>query len=468
METSEIGAPVTIFLTINHGINVRDLLRTDVFRTLRESGHRLVVLSPAADDPEFVREFAGGSVTVERLVRQKAGRLEQALNSWRIKLFPELSASMRILAKPRIQWSAGKRLGWQAITGLKRVIGARRFGRLLLAALATWFPDRQHRALFDRYRPDLVVVTEVFGLAPDWWIWKEARRRRIPTAWLVRSWDNLTTKGVLPVVDRLVVWSEDMRQDAVRMFGYDPEHVHVAGTPHFDVMLDEPNLPGRAAFFTRIGGDPRKALITFALAPLTRDDLDFELRLLEELAGRAREGRFAVPCQVLARTYPLRGYDIRDRLGRIPGLLVDVPGRESPVFHDRELTLDDVRHAGATLRYSSVVVNVASTFALEAAVCGTPAICTAFEFEPKDYLVSHVRYFDHDHYRKLMATGGVRVARSLDDLTATIDAFLREPGLDAAARRRVGETLSYRVDGHAGERVGKFLVQLAGEVAARR
>jgi hypothetical protein len=193
--------------------------------------------------------------------------------------------------------------------------------------------------------------------------------------------------------------------------------------------------------------------------------------VVEALWRLAREDAFGVPCQVLARAYPLRAYKVHERLAQLPGLLIDIPGRESPVFTDRDIRLEDMRHLAATLRYSSVVVNVASTIVLEAAVVGTPAVCTAFDLDEaraRDYYFSHVRYFDHDHYRKLRETGGVRLARSMNELVDIVRMYLKDRSVDADGRRRVLETLSSRVDGHAGERVGKFILQYAAEVSAAR
>jgi hypothetical protein len=39
----------------------------------------------------------------------------------------------------------------------------------------------------------------------------------IPTLGVVASWDNLTSKGLLlPKVDRLLVWNDAMREEAVK------------------------------------------------------------------------------------------------------------------------------------------------------------------------------------------------------------------------------------------------------------
>ena len=49
----------TLFLAIPYAVRARDVLRSDIYAVLRESGHRIVLLSPAYDDPAFLREFAG-------------------------------------------------------------------------------------------------------------------------------------------------------------------------------------------------------------------------------------------------------------------------------------------------------------------------------------------------------------------------------------------------------------------------
>jgi hypothetical protein len=462
---------LTIFLCINHGINVRDVLRGGIYRTLRESGHRIVIVTPAYAQPEFVEEFAANNVVIEPLGRHRPGGLERAMDTWRLTFFPEMSDSVRMLTAPRGRRSVFKRVARTGVRVVKAAMGVPRFTRCLLALMNLLFPDRHHRELFARYRPDVVVVTEVFSLAPDSWVLKRAQRLGVPIVWLVRSWDNLTSKGALPVVDRMVVWSEDMKRDAVALHHYPPEHVYVAGTPQFDHLVDEQVIPSRTEFCRRIGADPNKALILYAMAPLTRADAEFEVEVVERLWQLARDDALGVPCQILARAYPLRGFQVHERLARLSGLLIDVPGRESPAFTDRDIGVDDMRHLAATLRYSSVVVNVASTIVLEAAVVGTPAVCIAFDFDDeraRDYYASHVRYFDHDHYQKLRATGGVRLARSMDDLRRIVRMYLEDRTVDAEGRRRILEVLSARVDGHAGERVGKFILQHAADVAAVR
>ena len=462
----------TVFLAINYAVNVRDILRGDVFRILRESGHHVVIVTPAADEPKFIQEFKSKNVTIERLVVHQPGKLERWFDTLRFTLFPELSSTVRIVTTPTRERSLAKKALASTAMAIKRLLGANTTRRAFMWLNVRVFPDRHHARLFDRYRPDLVCLTEMFHLAPDSWLLKRAVREKVPTVGLVRSWDNLTTKGIFPApVGALVVWSETMRDEAVRLHGYGPDRVYVGGVPHFDVLTDVQNTSSRDQFLRRIGADPARKLITYAMAPLTRSDGELEQLVVEHLWRLAGEDRFCHPAQVLVRMYPLRASEIPPRLASLPGLLIDLPGRSTPVFTDRDISLEDLRHLAATMRHSDVVVNLASTIAIDAAVCGTPAVCVGFDAKPTPYLRSVTRYFDFEHHRRLRATGGVRVASTLDELVELIDRYLRDPALDAEGRERIVQQQCYRPDGHAGERIGRFVLdyldRLSGAAADR-
>ncbi|UCC95526.1 MAG: hypothetical protein JSW40_01945, partial [Candidatus Omnitrophota bacterium] len=57
----------TIFIAIQQGFASRYLLRTDIFTTLKDSGAKIVILSPNTAEEYFVKEFAGENVFVEPL-----------------------------------------------------------------------------------------------------------------------------------------------------------------------------------------------------------------------------------------------------------------------------------------------------------------------------------------------------------------------------------------------------------------
>ena len=106
------------------------------------------------------------------------------------------------------------------------------------------------------------------------------------------SWDNFTNK-LLPVrrVDRLVVWNDLMKQQAIELHGYDPEGIRVAGTPQWDLYFREGVTISREAFCAQVDADGETAIDPYAAeAP-------------EEFFAVATEYHFSAP-SLLAEAMP--------------------------------------------------------------------------------------------------------------------------------------------------------------------
>ena len=61
----------TIFIVVDQGFSSRYLLRTDVFRALKQSGHRIVILAPNADEDYFQNEFNDQNIFTEKYEVEK-------------------------------------------------------------------------------------------------------------------------------------------------------------------------------------------------------------------------------------------------------------------------------------------------------------------------------------------------------------------------------------------------------------
>src|SRR5439155_27127388 len=93
----------------------------------------------------------------------------------------------------------------------------------------------RYRTLLRELNPDLLFTThqrppQVSPLVVA------AKSLGIPTATFIFSWDNLTSKGRIPIAyDHYLVWSEHMRSELLRFYpGAHPDNVHVVGTPQFE------------------------------------------------------------------------------------------------------------------------------------------------------------------------------------------------------------------------------------------
>src|SRR5581483_2349612 len=121
----------------------------------------------------------------------------------------------------------------------------------------------------DRYirdrKPDVVVATPVVNRASTQVdLLKSARRLGIPAATLVASWDNLTNKGLLKwVPERVFVWNEQQRREAIELHGIPPDRVVATGAPLFDRWFERRPSTDRAEFLGRVGLDPATPYVLY-------------------------------------------------------------------------------------------------------------------------------------------------------------------------------------------------------------
>lgn len=330
-------------------------------------------------------------------------------------------------------------------------------------------------------------------LPHDTLLLREARARRIPTACVICSWDaphNMGLAGVQP--DRVVVWSDVQKREMQRYQGIHPERAFVGGVPAFDLYGATERWPSREEVFAQYGLDLRRKLIVFA----TKSPAVYlHIRVMEALVAAIEAGRFAQPVQLLGRLHPLHFTsfmadspalqsimaEYRALAERTPHLTFSIPQVVS-----RRLDNDmpgETMVLASLLRHADVVVNLFSTIQLEACLAGVPVINLAFDPPrgslPDGYalLPSQAREgyrlrpiavdLGQPQGQRVLASGGTRQAHSLEELVELINGYLTNPRLDADARQRLVEQECGPTDGHAGERIGHFLLGLLKERPAR-
>jgi hypothetical protein len=296
-----------------------------------------------------------------------------------------------------------------------------------------------------------------FGEGP---LMGRADANRVPIMAIDLSWDHFTTKTApLRRVDSLTVWNETMKRQAVEIHGYRPQQVCVAGVPQFDIYARPDSFTSREAFIQRIGGDPAKKLITLTTIPpvlYTYHDV-----VIDELLAAMRGGRFAGPTQLLVRVHPRDDVTKYERFMHEPDVIVEKPFKETIVAEGSNVdpSRDNRLHLANTLKHSDVIVNVASTIGIEAAVLDTPVVNIAFDGrEEKPFLDSSRRFYVYTHYKPLVDIGAVRVAPSPAALVDEVAAYLADPARDREGRARSATELCYKVDGKAAERVATFVL----------
>jgi hypothetical protein len=468
--SANLENPVVI-VSIPSGVSAGNILRGGLVDRILEANRavQVVIVSPLVRDAGFVQEFARPRVMFEDLPPHTPAGLEGRLMALIQAGYLDsgVSESVKIRraeasAKRSIRWIRTKRL-------LARVVAPsilRKPSRYDVIDRMITHPATEQ--LFDRYRPVLLVGSSpglIFSEVP---LLRTAVRRRVRTIVVDPSWDNFTNK-LIPVrrADRIVVWNEIMKQQAVELQGYEPAQVRVSGPPHWDRYFRHGPVVSRDAFFARIGADPSRRLVTLMTTGKTL--YDHYPRVVRVLMSAIDGGRFG-QTQLLVRLHPRDDLDRYDAFRGTPRLIVEKPFRKTVKSGDGldvDITSENQQHLADTLRHSDVVVTVASTIAIESSIFDTPVVDVSFDGEtPVEFAMSARRYYRFTHYANITRAGAAPIAETPEALVDHVARYLDDPSLDREGRQRVVREQCQFTDGRSSERISQFVVEELMNVVA--
>jgi hypothetical protein len=420
----------TVFLSVPRGWYTRLFLRSGILAgLLNETDYRVVVLTPAYDDEVFTSEFA---------------------EPGRVFFEPQLEIS---------GLSIGKRIHEKGLYWL------RQYPKLFLQWCRSenlLSRTNHYGDLFRKYDPD-IVVTATAGLhtSNDLPLLREAKRNGIQTLCVVGSWDNLAEmKGpLLTRPDKLVVWNEKMRDEACRLHFYDQADVYITGVTQFDHYFDPSIYLSRKEFCERVGFDPEKPILSLATASPVIADHRYLVDILKKAIG---DGTYSAGTQLLCRVHPLDDGSLYESPNGDTRVRIETPGRHHPKLGwlpDREEDL----HLANTLRHTDVLINIASTITIEAAILDRPAINVAFSTYEPERFAHHILDLHYKHnYKYIVESGATSIVWSEEELHEAVNAYLDNPELRSDKRKELTKTLCYKTDGKAGQRVMEVITSLVG------
>jgi hypothetical protein len=456
----------TVFLVVHQGFIARFLLRTEILSALKDAGCRVVVLAPEGAHASLQEEFADEQVVIEGLRQPPKRGGERSLLWWwtlhlrnyaianghrtralreKAERFPE-----RFMEGQPVE----QRVFKVAIHALWR---SRRLRRALLRLELDRYVEEAHRDLFERYRPDIVVTTSPGYFKPDARLLREAAIHGVPSASVILSWDNPTSKGYRGAnPDLVLTWSERMSAQMVEFQDFAPEQLVVAGVPHFDAYYRDDELPSREALFARLGLDPARRLILFATSAPGYYGRDHEVA--EQLARAVAGDALGAPAQLVIRVhpnFPSKDVPIKDfeRVAQAyPHVRLDVP-EILPAGLSCHMPGSDSERLMALVRHCDVLVNVFSTTTLEAFAVDRPVVMIAS------------KALVYEHMAEVLESGAAPVASDEAQLIGHVRRYLEHPEHQRAERAAIAARELGPADGAAGRRIAGLLLELAGQPA---
>ena len=325
--------------------------------------------------------------------------------------------------------------------------------------------DPNIAALLKKYNPDIVLVPDIV-FPPDREVLRAARRLGFFTVGMIRSWDNLTSKGVVQILpNKLIVLTSIMRDEAIKYSGMPRKDIVVTGIPHYDEFFKE--RPVSREEFLKSLGIPidRKIILT---APFLYADTKSAEVIIEEFVRAIDDGRLPKNSHLIVRYRPATPEISGDKLPKSDRITITIPcekffkvnNKQSPTM-DWEFTSKDIDVLINSLAYSDVVVTYMSTLSIDAAVFDKPTINIRFEADENTAPEEHIAIFSkYVHYRAVENSGGIKMVWNMKELIDATREYLENPALDRDGRKKLVQEQIEFTDGQSGHRTAEYIKQV--------
>ncbi len=264
-----------------------------------------------------------------------------------------------------------------------------------------------------------------------------ARQLGIKSVLGVGSWDHLTTKGLIhEVPDRIVVWNELQKREAIELHGVPAERVVVTGAQAYDHWFATKPTLDREVFCQQVGLDPDRPILLYLCSSpfIAPHEVGFARRWMGAVRTSA-DPRLST-AGLLVRPHPQnakqwRGIELADEFENValwPKTGVNPIGGSA-----RAEYFDSIYHAEA-------VVGVNTSAMIESGIIGRPV-----------YSVKAEEFADTQegtlHFQHLKNAGGglLHLAADLDEHTEQLAGLLADQG---SARERARQFMQAFIRPH--------------------
>lgn len=457
---------------ISHGFAARMLLQTNLLLRLTETGKHVAIITPDAADANLQALLPNDRIRI-----YDAG-IKQTI--WDDDYGVKRMYYLEDIKSNPVFWEKHINGIWytKSIHPWKRI---RPFIYYPIHLLIPHFPSIRKRfkktegkylvsqkatALLKKIRPRLVVSTYPINFLEAKFLYA-AKQLQIQTLIHLLSWDNITSKGIFPVIpDRFIAWGEVMQKELKEYYQVNDDSIYVCGVPHFDNHIRVKKNPAYRAIIKELGLSPDSPYLFVAMS--SPRFAPHEIDIVEWLAAAVRNNKFGDSLQLVIRPHPqnMQG-SMADkhwipRLDKLIGsrVAIDYPRLVNSKVR-WSMQQSDMNRLSNLLAGCSICFNSGSTVSIDALMFDKPVILTAFDADKQlNYWKSARRVVDFPHQKKFVEMGGASVVYSFEELTQQIHAYLKNPKLDQAKRQYAIDKECYKNDGYSTNRVIEALCNI--------
>ncbi len=357
-----------ITVILSYPLCIRNFIHSGLLNELNKAGYIIKLISPykeEAFEDEWGNRFPNDYIPTSGW--DKWGTPMIGGTGWFFKLlvslrlrgyaieFPNGSLQTMELSKPS---NAVWLLSWLMIKLFPRKSAGRRFLRKTYDR--TGPTNTTIEKLFEEDTPDLLITSTMGHFPMDFLGLTSAKRRGIKTMCILLSWDNLYSRGpVYKHPDRLLVWSNVMKSQALAVHQFRDEDVAAVGPLQFVNYADYPSAGEMATARQRLSLSENDKYILYVCGGRTPQ---YDLEDIHELLIVLRDSAYK-DHKVIVRPHPqvdAKQYDsIKDSvlMDYSPSLIgVKNPGK---LFEKA-----DIRHFASLIVQAHFVVSSWGTTAL--------------------------------------------------------------------------------------------------------
>jgi hypothetical protein len=475
-----------IFISADHGMAIIYFLQSDLVPTLLAAGVEVVLLTDDETKERIAERFAQPGLIFEGLRLKQAeayakkvrprwqwllsSYLRRVGGSWRINTEAMDSHIWEVWAENSWKFRLGLWIPAALWTLLLRSSSAARKALVRMQARFTPSPGL-YTDLFEKYQPDLVIASTA-GWRLDRYLLREAARKGIPTLAAIVGWDNPSSYAIPGAsMDYATCWSDLQKDELVYGSDWPPERVHVGGIPSYDGYFRKAWLMPRDEYFKLHDLDPSRKLISYAcsfvhFAPNYPN--------VEALARLVSSDGLTEPSQLLIRLHPSHFQDKPKIFAEEREQIYALEKQYPQVHVVRPVALggslgyyggEDMDEKSSMMAHSDVFVTVYSTMVVETAVHDTPIVAAVIDTPggwnvPGKYSLSLKKIGNWPTHQRFREARAGRVAKDEIELRDILNAYLKDPSLDAAERRRFVEQEISFTDGNSGKRTAEYVLKV--------
>ncbi|WP_445710021.1 hypothetical protein [Flavobacterium sp.] len=404
-----------ILIILPRGETIRNFIYSDIVKNLRNNYHvTLSAIKPNEDVWKLLKEES------DELIE-----LDQEQFSYSYRLFFEIFD----LAHNRYMWSEAAKMRWEmrdveANTIKKKTIRffKKNIARLLanqktlvfLEKIDVWLTNKEpqvikHRKYLNEEKFKLVFNTSHSHARIALPLIYAANAVKIKTATFLYSWDNLTSQGrVVPRYDYYFAWNSKIKSDFHTIYPHiQDKQVLVTGTPQFINHFNKDKCLSKSDLYDELGLKQDEKFFLYSSG--MSHHMPHEPYVVERIADIIKEIDPSI--KLVVRTYAKDRGDVFEALKnkRTDIIIPNVDWEknfQTPLESDQAFFI-------ALMKNCIAGINVASTVSLELCMLNKPAINVGYNPPGKDiYPYNYTRFYNFDHYRPIVESGAVQVAKT--------------------------------------------------------